>query len=344
MKKFIILIFSLLFFSSNSIADCKYDGNTKRMNMPVNPKVLGDNSLPVGSVLHVETAGVSSMRTFYDCDVVSGAPDVYRVLINKPLSNIKGVRGGAVYETGIDGIGFQVTDAISGSIINPQVAEAGTRALTVKSTTGIKQFTIWLIKTKPAIDMSKFSMAATDIEFAAGRPEQVAASTSNTILLVITFNIGNITYRTTSCDISPRSGYNPVNLKDITIDKVKSVSPGNPVKERKEFYLDITCPSDSRGKQYIYWFNPISGNSSTQEGVLTNMISKAAGGAENVGFIIYGGTTGTTPIKFFDYSSYSIYSTKATQEIKLVADYYRIASAVSNGEVKAIMEVVIQEK
>lgn len=342
MKKFIIFIFGLLFFNSQSQADCNYHGNTKNIGMTLKPRILADSTLPIGSVLYAETAGVSDMRTFSQCDTTSGDPDRYRVSVASQalVAGVTGIQGGPVYETGIDGIGFQISDAISGTPARPVVAEAGTFPLTVASTPGVKQVTVWLIKTKEHIDTSKLTGSTFDVQYAAGLSSRVATFSSSAMLLRVSLGIGPVTYRTTSCNLTLRGG-NPVKLSSIEAKDLKSLVQGKSTGKGKDIILDMSCPSDSQGKSYYYWFNPISGSSPSIDGVLPNSLSPAGGGAKDVGIMI---KRGVTPVVFYDYDDYLISNAKATQEIKINADYYRLSSDIAPGEVRALLEVVLQEK
>lgn len=342
MKKYVLLIISLLFFSAQSIADCKYYENYPGgVALTLNPRLLSDTSLPVGSVLFAKTIGISSMKTFYGCDTTSADPDLYRIDVGSKTQapGVTGMNGKAVYETGIDGIGFQVSDAISGVPGRPVVADIGTSPLTVKSTGGVKQWTVWLIKTKPVIDTSTSTAPSTVITYAAGRSGQVNNLTLNTILLRVTLNLGTVNYRATSCHLTPRGG-NTVKLDPIKLtDLVKITSP-NATGKAKEVILDMTCPDEAVGLSYNYWFNPVSG-SGTNDGVLMNSTSVAAGGAQNVGFVV---KQGTSVVKFYDYDDYQVSKTQATQQIKFNVDYYRFSSDITQGNVTALLEVILQEK
>ncbi|MBX4293858.1 fimbrial protein, partial [Mycobacterium tuberculosis] len=66
-----------------------------------------------------------------------------------------GIRGKPVYETGIDGIGFQFSDLLSSKNgpINPAVAQS-TIVPILESNEDYKFMTVWLIKTKQVIDTS----------------------------------------------------------------------------------------------------------------------------------------------------------------------------------------------
>ncbi|URN99636.1 fimbrial protein [Leclercia adecarboxylata] len=343
MKKYVLLMFGLLIFSAQSIADCKYSTGTTpgTVGLTLNPRLLSDASLPIGSVLFAKTVGVSSMKTFYNCDITSADPDLYRIDVGSktPVPGVTGMNGEAVYETGIDGIGFQVSDALSGEPGRPVVAKIGTYPLTVTATMGIKQWTVWLIKTKAIIDTSKSTVPSITITYAAGRSGQVNSLILSTQLLRVTLNLGTVNYRATSCNLTPRGG-NVIKLDPIKLPDLKKITPPNATGKAKEVILDMTCPSEAVGINYNYWFNPISG-SDTKDGVLLNSTSVAAGGAQDVGFII---KQGSTAVKFYDYDDYQISKTKATQEIKFNIDYYRLSNNISQGAVTGLIEVILQEK
>lgn len=339
--KRIILLMMTLFFSAQSIADCKYLGTTGGVGLTLNPRVLSDNSLPVGSVLYAKTIGVSSMRTFYSCDITSADPDLYRIDIGSlaQVPGVTGMNGEPVYETGIDGIGFQISDGISGEPGRPVIARVGTTPLTVTSTLGIKQWTVWLIKTKPVIDTSKSTAPNIIIRYAAGRSGQVNSMTATTILLRVTLNLGTVKYRETSCNLTPRGG-NVVKLDPIKLADLKKINSPSATGKGKDVILDMTCPAEAQKLSYNYWFNPVSG-SDTANGILYNATSPAAGGAQDVGFIV---KQGSAVVKFYDYDDYQITNTQATQEIKFNIDYYRFSNNITQGTVTGLLEVILQEK
>jgi hypothetical protein len=66
--------------------------------------------------------------------------------------------GKPVYETGIDGIGFQFSDILDSKhgSIKPAVAQS-TIVPILKSNDDYRFMTVWLIKTKPVIDTSGVS-------------------------------------------------------------------------------------------------------------------------------------------------------------------------------------------
>lgn len=340
MKKLLFLALSLL-LSTQAFANCKYEGSTNTIRIPISPKVLADSSLPVGSILYVKPVGLSSMRTFYGCDITSASPDVYRVALGtrSEVPGVTGIQGKPVYETGIDGIGFQISDVISGTTSRPVPAVGGTVPLTQTSTSGVNQVTIWLIKTKPTIDTSTTGADRTAIVFAAGVSTQVSSLSSNAVLLRVNFDLGPVSYRESSCDLNLRGG-NPIKLKNITLTKLKGVSPGTATGQQQNIVLDMNCPSSSVGTNYMYWFNPIGGTSAV-DGVLPNMIKTSSGGAKDVGLII---KQGNSAVRFYDYSSYTISKVKASQQINLSADYYRFSSDISQGSVQGLLEVVLQEQ
>lgn len=342
MNKYILLIFGMLLFSSQSIADCKYRDNTGTVGITLNPRILSDPSLPVGSILHAQTVGISSMKTIFDCNTTSSEPDSYRVDIGAltQAPGVTGIHGEPVYNTGIDGIGFQISDGITGAPGRPVVAKIGTNPLTIGTSGGVKQVTVWLVKTKPIIDTSKNTAPQFTVTYAAGRPSQVSALTSNTVVLRVGVNLGRINYRETSCNLTLRGG-NPIKLSTIKASDLRKLTSTASTGKGKDIILDMSCPTAALGLNYYYWFNPVSGSSATLDGVLPNALSLAAGGAKDVGFII---RQGVTPVKFYDYDEYKINNTKETQEIKFNVDYYRLSSDITQGNVSALVEVVLQER
>ncbi|MFW8449860.1 fimbrial protein, partial [Klebsiella pneumoniae] len=86
------------------------------------------------------------------------------------VPGVTGVQGGPVYETGIDGIGFQVSDLLrskNGSLI---AAEAGSTLVPITSSSenNYQFITVWLIKTKTVIDTSTKSTSNPSVSFSVG--------------------------------------------------------------------------------------------------------------------------------------------------------------------------------
>lgn len=155
MKK-ILLFISLLLLNQTVMADCNYNGTDAAFNVTFSPaKILSDSSLAPGSVLAVRTVGgaIANAKTFYNCK----ANDVYAIIATPSVNlaaGVTGVLGGPVYETGIPGIGFEISEAIAGAIGRPVPATLGTVSAYGLSDPGVKQLTVWLIKTRDNIDTS----------------------------------------------------------------------------------------------------------------------------------------------------------------------------------------------
>ncbi|WEJ88834.1 MAG: fimbrial protein [Klebsiella huaxiensis] len=341
--KRIFAFISLLFISLPLMANCKYSdsGNGSAVAISFKSKIFSDNTLPAGSVLAVQTVGgnVASMKTFNSC----GVNDIYSISASPntaEVTGVKGVLGGPVYETGIPGIGYEISDARIGANGRPVPATLGSISAYGLSDPGVQQITVWLIKTKDNIDTSVTGTNKISVSYLAGTTSQVSGNVSAARLLRVDITIGPLTFRETSCNITPRGG-NTINLSNIEVSQLKAAAQGGITGKQKEFTLDINCPTSSVGTKYIYWFNPITENSSSTDGVLLNSISTPAGGAENVGFII---KEGTSAIKFFDYTTYTIASVQSTQSISLTADYYKLSSTITPGSVRAIFEIILQEE
>lgn len=341
MKNLLFLI-SLLFISVKAIATCDYSsGSEATVNLTVSSKILSDNTLPAGSILAVRTVGgnVSSMRIFSNC----GTSDLYAVVATPAaveVAGVTGIQGGKVYETGVRGIGYQISDAISGTNFRPIPATMGATSAWNLPAHPVSQVTVWLVKTKEDIDTSKINSFRVNVSYMAGSAQQIQANSSSARLLRVNVTMGPFTYRDTSCEISPRGG-NSVSLQSVEVSQLIARAPGTATGKQKDVTLDITCPTSSVGTKYIYWFNPITANSSSLDGVLLNNIPKTSGGAQDVGLII---KKGSTAIKFYDYKTYSISSMAKTQSITLTADYYRLSNTITAGEVQGILEVVLQEE
>ncbi|AVO76337.1 MULTISPECIES: fimbrial protein [Klebsiella] len=341
MKKILFFI-SLFFINLPAIATCSYSsGSEANVNLTVSSKILSDNTLPAGSILAVRTVGgnVSSMRTFSNC----GTSDLYGVIASPAAveaPGVSGIQGGKVYETGIPGIGYQISDAISGTNYRPNPATMGTVSAWNLVAYPVSQITVWLIKTKDNIDTSIKNSFKVNVSYMAGSAQQIQANSSSARLLKVNVTLGPFTYRDTSCNVTPRNG-SVVTLSNIEASQLKSLAQGAITGKQKDITLDITCPQTSLGTKYIYWFNPITENSSSIDGVLVNNIPQAAGGAKDVGFII---KKGSSAIKFYDYKSYSISSVTKNQSITLTADYYKLSENITPGAVQGIFEVILQEE
>jgi type 1 fimbria pilin len=333
--KELLLFISLFFTSLSALAACSYNGGYSTVAIGFDgAKILSDPSLPVGSILAVRTVGVGSIKEFYNC----GTADLYAVKgDNNLVAGVTGVLGGPVYETGINGVGFQISDAITGSAKRPVPATLGSVSAygLTNSNSNVSQITVWLIKTGN-IDTDVVNTPDFSILYLAGNVNQVNTGADGARLLRINVKSSTLTYRETSCNITPRGG-GTVNLPDIDVSDLIATAQGAATGKQKQFTLDITCPATSVGNKFFYWFNPIS-ETSSKNGVLLNSIS---GGAENVGIII---KKDSTPVKFSDYTGYSIASVASYQSIDLTADYYKLSNSVTAGSVQAIFEVVLQEE
>lgn len=330
----------LLSFSITAEATCTYSGSEVTVNMSLSSKILSDNTLPAGSVLAVRTVGgnVSNMKSFSNC----GTADVYAVVASPgaiEALGVKGIQGGKVYETGIPGIGYQISDAISGTNNRPIPAVMGMISAWKLTANPVSQVTIWLIKTTENIDTSKTSAIKISVSYLAGSVPQVQSNSSTARLLKINATLGPFTYKDTSCNVTPSNG-STVMLSSIEASQLIATSQGGFTGKQKNINLNISYPDSSTGTQYTYWFNPITENSVSIDGVLLNSISKTSGGAQNVGFII---KKGTSAIKFYDYTSYSIPNISKSQTITLTADYYKLSNTVTPGKVQAIFEIILQE-
>lgn len=342
MKRIFVFI-SLLFISLPLMANCKYSdsGNGSAVGVTFKSKIFSDNTLPAGSVLAVQTVGgqVANMKTFNSC----GVSDVYSISASPntaEVAGVKGVLGGPVYETGIPGIGYEISDARIGANGRPVPAIFGSISAYGLSDPGVQQITVWLIKTKDNIDTNVTGTNKISVSYLAGTTNQVSSNASTARLLRVDITIGPLTFRETSCNVTPRGG-STINLSNIELSQLNAITKGAATGKQKEFTLDINCPTTSIGNKYIYWFNPITENSSSADGVLLNSVSTSAGGARDVGFII---KKGTSAIKFFDYTTYTIAQTQSTQSISLTADYYKLSSTITPGRVRAIFEIILQEE
>lgn len=338
MKKLIILLFTLL-CASEAMAKCEYGGSDALATFKLSPKIPLDPSIPVGSVLYTKKFGTGSYKTF-DCNKLLG--DEYIVTsTGAEVPGVTGVGGKPVYETGIDGIGFQFSDmnlSKNGHVIP---AVVGSSIVPVNETTGDYKFmTIWLIKTKPVINTANGS-ANQMVTFSAGNMATNPRA-KDRLLLTGNLKIVDLAFKNTSCNISVM-GSKQVTLQTIKMSELLAVSPGKDTLAKKDIQMKVDCPSEVYGNTLSYWFNPVGGGGSRGTGIMENMLT-GDDAAKNVGVIL---KQNGRDIAFFDSSSYQLKKLGATQFIDFTADYYafsKSAKDLSNGKVKAMVEVIIQEE
>ncbi|HBV6393525.1 TPA: fimbrial protein [Klebsiella aerogenes] len=337
--KRIFFLFALLLICSEAAAKCTYTGSIRRQAFTINAKIPTDDSIPVGSVLYSTKYGTQTYKNF-SCN--QNTNDQYITEISTPVvSGVTGIQGKPVYETGIDGIGFQVSDLLesrNGALV-PAVAGSVLVPFENTSDNYYKFITVWFIKTKQVIDTSG-SDSNPSISFSVGNPTTNPGTTEK-LLYTTNIKLKSTKYQVTSCDISPSSSQ--ITLNRIKKSTLMSVSRGGVTPEQKNILLTISCPAGSIGNTLMYWFNPVGTASTSGDGIIDNMITDSSG-AKNVGIIFK--QTGT-PLVFYDMDSYSFNSAATSQIINLTADYYRQSNSVdsiTNGKVKAMLEVVIQEQ
>ncbi|HGH3414065.1 fimbrial protein [Klebsiella pneumoniae] len=342
MKRIFILM-TLLMLGSEVAAECSYTGDTQRQGITLNNiKIPTDPSIPVGSILYTRKIGTGPYKNF-KCD--KSTNDQYIIDIGaSEVAGVTGIQGGKVYETGIDGIGFQVSDLLrskNGSVV---VGEAGSTLIPISKTSdNYYQFlTIWLIKTKNVIDTTG-SGSNPSVSFSVGNLRTNPIPNDRLLYKLTKIEFKNINYRTTSCNIS--TPHSQVTLNRIDKSKLMSLSRGAQTPAEKKIVMNIDCPTSSIGNTVTYWFNPIGGVSTSGDGIVDNMISGATA-ANNVGIIF---KLAGSPVIFYDMDKYNYKITNSSMlsnTISMTADYYRASdnnSDVTLGNVKAMLEVVIQE-
>ena len=343
MKKIFILM-TLLMLGSEAAAKCTYDGNVKRQGLTLsNLKIPTDTSIPVGTVLYSRKFGTGPYKTF-TCN--KNMDDQYIIDIGAAaVPGVTGIQGGPVYETGIDGIGFQVSDLLrskNGSLVS---AAAGSTLVPISSSSenNYQFITVWLIKTKTVIDTSTKSTSNPSVSFSVGNLKTNPSPSDRLLYAVSSITIKDISYRTTSCNIStPRS---QVTLNRIDKGQLMSLARGAVTPSQQTIAMNISCPNDSVGNKVTYWFNPIGGISTSGNGIVDNMLT-GTGAANKVGVIF---KLSGTPVTFYDTDSYYYKintSNDLNKTINLTADYYRQSDSITDvtlGLVKGMLEVVIQE-
>ena len=338
-KLFILLV--ILICANNAMAKCTYYGSIRRQVLSLSPRIALDPSIPVGAVLYSKKFGTGAYKTFTCSKIMN---DQYIIdSTASAIPGVTGIQGKPVYETGIDGIGYQVSDILlskNGSLVP---AVVGSTLVPVENTTeenSYKFITVWLIKTKPIIDTNSTSINPA-ISFSAGNP-QTNPNPNDRLLYQATIKLSNLNYKNTSCNVSV-AGSSQITLKKISKDNLMSVARGGITPSQKTITMDLNCPQESLGTTVTYWFNPISGASASGDGIIDNQIT-GAGAAQKVGIII---KKGNTPVEFYNTDDYQIANVKSSQSFDFTADYYRFsdnAAEVSLGNVKAIFQVVIQEQ
>lgn len=343
MKRIFILM-TLLILGSEATAKCTYDGSIKRQTLTLNNvKISTDTSIPVGSILYSRKFGTGSYKTF-TCNKLTNVQ--YIIDIGAAVvPGVTGIQGGPVYETGIEGIGFQVSDLLrskNGALV---AAETGSTLvpITRSSDNNYQSITVWLVKTKTVIDTSTKSASNPSVSFSVGNMQTNPSASDRLLYEAISIAIKNINYRTTSCNIStPRS---QVTLNRIDKGQLMSLARGAITPSQKTIAMNISCPNDSVGNTVTYWFNPVGGMSASGNGIVDNMLT-GSDAANKVGIIF---KLSNSPVVFYDTDSYN-YKINTTNDlnktINLTADYYRqsdSSSDVTMGLVKGMLEVVIQE-
>ena len=323
---------------------CTYDGNARRQGLTLSSvKIPTDTSIPVGTVLYSRKFGIGAYKTF-TCN--KNLNDQYIINIGAAVvPGVTGLQGGPVYETGIDGIGFQVSDLLrskNGSLV---AAEAGSTLVPISSSSenNYKFITVWLIKTKTVIDTSTKSSSNPSVSFSVGNIQTNPSASERLLYEATSITIKDINYRTTSCNIStPRS---QVTLNRIEKTLLMSLARGAITPSQKTIAMNISCPNDSIGNTVTYWFNPIGGVSVSGNGIVDNMFT-GSDAANNVGIIF---KLSGSPVVFYDTDAYNYKintSNDLNKTINLTADYYRQSDSspdITLGFVKGMMEVVIQE-
>lgn len=335
----IVFILGLVCYYGEAVAKCTYNGTSEIVTISLSPKIATDPTIPVGSILYTKKITTGPYKTF-ECKKIMS--DQYIIESSTPVvAGVTGIQGKPVYETGIDGLGFQVSDiltskngsltpAVAGSVLVPKE----------KSDNDYKFITLWLVKTKAVIDTAGTS-SNPYIKFSAGNLN-TNPRPSDRLLLTANVKFQSINFQDSSCDISV-SGPKQITLNKIEKNVLLSVSRGAATPSQKTITMNIICPMNSIGNTLSYWFNPISGSSSSGNGIIENMLTGATA-ATMVGIIF---KKDNNPIVFYDTDKYRIDSLKNSQSINFTADYYKLsdnASEITSGNVKAMMEVIIQEE
>ena len=115
------------------MAKCTYDGSIRRQVLSLSPRIALDPSIPVGAVLYSKKFGTGAYKTFTCSKIMN---DQYIIdSTASAIPGVTGIQGKPVYETGIDGIGYQVSDILlskNGSLVP---AVVGSTLVPVENTT-----------------------------------------------------------------------------------------------------------------------------------------------------------------------------------------------------------------
>lgn len=350
MKKMIVLLAGIFFCGGVSAARlCTYTssnvnqdgwGTEERQGMTLYPKISADPTLPVGAILYSRTVGGMNLHTrLFTC----GPGAQYIIAVSRPEIPGLTVRGMPVYETGVDGIGIQFSDISSSRVGKQTIGQAGSWPTPFSSSSQVPVtpfFSAWLVKTGP-IDTSGATNINVEIEFRVADPADLSYARKGAIYWINPKTTRAISFRNESCNISLK-GPTTVNLQRIAKSDLLALARGATTGKGKAIDMNISCPTDMQGKKLTYWFNP-KGAVAADPGVLENtipVIPGGGGGANNVGIIL---KKDNSPVKFFDTDAYTISSLSLNQDISFTADYFRMNNDISDGLVKAVLEVVIQE-
>lgn len=337
MRNFLFFMVAFL-FCFDAAAKCEYSGNRGLKAFNISAKVLSDPSIPVGTILYSKGYGVGTYKTF-ECNKIFDDQYIIDVGANE-VSGVTGIRGYPVYETGIEGLGFQVSDLVLSKAGNVIPAKEGSTVVPVDDYDGSnKLITVWLVKTAAVIGTGSANSPV--VSFSAGNLA-TNPSAAERLLLSITLNFSKLTYKSTSCDLSV-AGSSQVTLKTIDKKELMNVAQGGTTSAKRDITMNLTCPSESVGNTVRYWFNPVGGTSDSGNGIIDNMITGATA-ASNVDVIF---KIGNKPIEFFDSESYGFNKVTESETFTFSADYYRSSSSsadVTAGKVKAMIEVIIQEE
>lgn len=339
MKKTLILLLTLI-CCGQAVAKCTYQGDSVLQTLPISSRLSLDPSIPVGSVLFSKTVGISRDYKTFTCNKIMG--DQYVIESNAPeVAGITGIQGKPVYETGYQGLGFQISDPLFSKNGSVTPAVVGSTLVPVEqSSNDYRLVTVWIYKTASKIDTSEQTIEP-QIKFSAGNP-QTNARAADRLILDMRLKFKDITFRQTSCDISV-VGPSQVTLETITRANLLRYAQGESTPSEKEITMRVKCPQSSYGGKLNYWFNPISGASAQGNGIIDNIYT-GTDAAAYVGMIF---KTGNDAIVFYNPNKYVLENLNNIQDIKFTADYYRHRvrnDLVTNGKVKTMLEVIIQEE
>lgn len=279
-----------------------------RLNSPL---ITIDPNVPVGEILWTRNIDTSGRK--WTCNSLTQRP--YSSAMGPMFSTVVSSNSrGNIYETGIDGIGIQISDLYQSNKTVPN-----------KAWPTSQQTLSWTSSSYTRIDFIKTGKIG-------------SGSIKNG--LIATYTMDGVTVMTVSAYSSA------IKIKSCTIDGGynRSIQLGkfnirdiNPTSTNVPFTLFLACQADSI--PVFVQFDPLTG--SNGDGLL-NVDSSVAAPAQGVAVEIVN-TYSMTPLKFSQEIKYHINS-ETSVAIPLIARYKRTSATITPGKANAGMTITISER